>query len=193
MSHIPQQNHVLFRDRQLHGVLSRSDAAGIVGASSNSAFGALKDNSGRASVIRQTSSHAVALQATPKLLTEFIEGKYKRAANWSEWYQRICKIIYQHWLIDEACPGKACMRVTVWTGRYIESRVLSFTPVADLTRDASKETAFRETALRAINSLSKTQVLDFPEGNERNKIVFDLDMTRSVNGPSGCTVAAFHN
>ncbi|HEY9681294.1 MAG TPA: hypothetical protein V6C86_06930 [Oculatellaceae cyanobacterium] len=133
---------------------------------------------------------AMALQATPQLLTE-VHSK-SIAINWSDWYRRICRCVYDQWLLDEATPGRALARVTVWPGREIEARVLNFTP-AEEVRDAKRETAFRETALRAINSLEKTSVLDYPIQSSRQKIVFDLDMARSVSGPSGCQVAALHD
>ncbi|HEY9757057.1 MAG TPA: hypothetical protein V6C97_17965 [Oculatellaceae cyanobacterium] len=133
---------------------------------------------------------AMALQATPQLLTE-VHSK-SVAINWSDWYRRICRCVYDQWLLDEATPGRALVRVTVWPGREIEARVLNFTPVEEV-RDAKRETVFRETALRAINSLEKTSVLDYPIQSSRQKIVFDLDMARSVSGPSGCQVAALHD
>ena len=135
---------------------------------------------------------AVALQATPKLLTE-MHANVKRSINWDEWYKRVCRVVYDNWEIDQANPGKACVRVTVWSGREIEARVLSFTPAQGASRDVTRETAFRETSLRAINSLEKTPVLDFPLRSNRGKIIFDLDMNRAVNGPSGIQVAAFHD
>jgi hypothetical protein len=135
---------------------------------------------------------AVALQATPKLLTE-MHSNVKRSINWDEWYKRVCQVVYDNWEIDQANPGKSCVRVTAWPGREIEARVLSFTPAQGASRDAKRETAFRETALRAVNSLEKTPVLDFPLRSNRGKIIFDLDMNRAVNGPSGIQVAAFHD
>ncbi len=134
---------------------------------------------------------AVALQATPKLLTE--RSNMKRSINWNEWYKRVCQVVYDNWEIDQANPGKSCVRVTVWSGREIEARVLSFTPAEGASRDAKRETAFRETSLRAVNSLEKTPVLDFPLTSNRGKIIFDLDMTRSIDGPSGIQVAALHD
>ncbi len=135
---------------------------------------------------------AAALQATPKLLTE-LHTNEKRSLNWDEWYRRVCKVVYDQWELNQACPGKACVQVTVWSGREIEARVMTFTPVQDASRDLKKETLFRETALRAINSLGKTPVLDFPISSNRTKVVFDLDMNRSVNGPTGIQVSKFHD
>jgi hypothetical protein len=133
---------------------------------------------------------AMALQATPQLLTELHSKNF--AINWTDWYRRICRCVYDQWLLDQASPGRAQVRVTVWPGREIEARVLDFTPVED-TRDAKRETQFRETALRAINSLERTSILDYPLQSSRQKIVFDLDMARSVNGPAGCQVAVLHD
>ena len=134
-----------------------------------------------------------ALTATPQLLTQVGSVKEKRAISWDEWYRRVCNVIYKQWILDEVCPGKACVRVTVWSSRDIEARVLSFTPAEGSSRDAYKETGFREISLRAINSLQKTEALDFPANPSRNQVIFDLDMNRSVDGPSGCVVAAFHD
>lgn len=136
---------------------------------------------------------AEALRATPELFTEPHSSTMKRSVTWGEWYKRVCTVIYDQWKLDGACPGKATVQVTVWPGRDIEGKVLNFTAVSDAARDATQETAFRETALRAINSLRRTETLDFPEQTRRTKVVFDLDMNRSVNGPSGCQVAAFHD
>jgi hypothetical protein len=133
------------------------------------------------------------MAATPQLLTEVVGEKEKRSLSWKDWYERVCNTIYRQWILDAACPGKACVRVTVWSSRDIEARVLSFTPAEGMSRDAVKETAFREVSLRAINSLQKTEMLDFPISPARTQVIFDLDMNRSVNGPSGCVVAAFHD
>jgi hypothetical protein len=133
-----------------------------------------------------------ALSATPHLLNEPSPGEVKKNISWEDWYKRICKVIYDEWIVDPACPGKATVRVTVWSGREIEPKILNFLPAEGVTRDAAKEKAFREVSLRAINSLQKTEILDFPVSPSRTKVVFDLDMNRSVNGPSGCVVAAFH-
>lgn len=142
--------------------------------------------------VPQAPPPAVALQATPKLLTE-LHSSAKRSVNWDEWYRRVCKVVYENWEIDMANPGRTCVRVTAWPGREIEARILSFTPAEGASRDARRETAFRETAMHAVNSLEKTPVLDFPLSSNRGKIVFDLDMNRAVNGPSGIQIAGFHD
>jgi hypothetical protein len=134
-----------------------------------------------------------ALSATPQLLSEVISAKEKKNISWEDWYKRICKTIYEQWILNAACPGEASVRVTVWSSRDIEAKILSFTPADGLARNAIKETAFREISLRAINSLQKTETLDFPLSPSRTMVIFDLDMNRSVNGPSGCVVAAFHD
>ncbi len=129
-------------------------------------------------------------RSTPRLLTELLAPKEKRSANWNEWYKRVCKTVYDQWLLDDTGPGKACIHVTVWSSRDIECKIVDFTPAAGAARNVDAESSFRQAALRAVRSLDRCLVLEFPAQFLRNQVGFDLDVSRSVDGPFGCQVIA---
>jgi hypothetical protein len=126
------------------------------------------------------------LRATPELFSK-APGE-KRSLNWDEWYKHICKTVYDQWLTYDTCAGKASVHVTVWSSRDIECKIIDFSQAPDVQRDTARESAFRDSVLRAVNSLDRCAVLDFPLRATQNKIAFDLDMTRSVTGSAGYQV-----
>jgi hypothetical protein len=131
-------------------------------------------------------------RSTPRLLTELLTPREKRSVSWDEWYKRVCRTVYDQWLLDDTGPGKTCIHVTVWSSRDIECRIVDFSPATGVTRDSVQESAFREAALRAVRSLDRCIVLEFPSQFLRSKVGFDLDISRAVDGPFGCHVVAAH-
>jgi hypothetical protein len=127
------------------------------------------------------------LRSTAHLLTEG-DKPLKRSVNWDEWYRRVCQTIYDQWLLNGTGPGIACVSVTVWPSRDIEGRIMNIEYAADARKDGATQTAFANSALRAVHSLGGCSLLDFPLGNPRDKITFQLDITRLVGGESGYEV-----
>jgi hypothetical protein len=127
------------------------------------------------------------LRSTAHLITEDTKPQ-KRSSNWNEWYQRVCQTIYDLWLLNSTGPGKAWLSVTVWPGRDIEGRIMKLESAADEKRDGKTQKAFADSALRAVHSLGGCSLLDFPTENARNKVTFQLDITRLVGGESGYEV-----
>jgi hypothetical protein len=127
-------------------------------------------------------------RSTPRLLTELLQPKEKRSANWDEWYKRVCRTVYDQWLLDDSGAGKVCVHVTVWSSRDLACKIDSFSPTAGTTRDTVRESAFREGALRAVRSLDRCMVLEFPAQFNEAKMDFDLDISRAVDGRFGCQV-----
>jgi hypothetical protein len=126
--------------------------------------------------------------AAPKELaaTEFVLPAHI-PATWDEWYQGVAHAIYQVWVQQNVCPGSATVRTTVWDTQDAEGQVMDFTPAADIRRNARTESDYREAALKSVNSLDKARVCVFPAKHPK-KVVFDIQLTRLVNGPAGCQV-----
>ena len=133
------------------------------------------------------------LTASAKMLPELQTTLAERALTWEQWYDHIAHAIYDHWRQIDAGPGTANVRVTIFSSRDVECQVRSFDPAPDIARDAVKETAFREAAVRAIDSVRPYEILDFPFLSQRKQATFDIDMRRSVNGPVGCEIVAVHD
>ena len=129
-------------------------------------------------------------RSTPRLLTELLAPKEKRCATWEEWYKRVCKTVYDQWLIDDSGPGKTCIHVTVWSSRDLDCRVSDFSPAPDVIRDSLQESAFRASALRAVRSLDRCLVLEFPLRYPGRNVSFDLEISRAIDGRFGCQVVA---
>jgi hypothetical protein len=113
-------------------------------------------------------------------------------ANWNEWYQNVARAIYQVWQQEQVCPGTATVRTTVFAGQEVDSQIFEFKPAADLKRDAPAESFFRDAALKSVNSIDKSAVCLFPADQHPKKVVFDIQLTRLVDGPAGCEVVHTH-
>jgi len=128
------------------------------------------------------------LRATPGLLSETLFTKSKRSDSWDEWYKSVCNTVYNQWLFDDTGPGKACIRVVVWSSRDLECRITDFAPAPDAERNSVKESEFRLAAVKAVNSLDHCAVLEFPLHSQLTQVSFELDMNRMAEGPTGCQV-----
>jgi hypothetical protein len=113
-------------------------------------------------------------------------------ANWNEWYQNVAHAIYQVWQQEQVCPGTATVRTTVFAGQEVDCRIFEFKAAADLKRNASAESFFRDAALKSVNSIDKSAVCQFPADQHPKKVVFDIQLTRLVDGPAGCEVVHTH-
>ena len=127
------------------------------------------------------------LKSKTKLLTQPLQTE-ARSANWNDWYKRVCKTVYDQWIVNETGPGKVCVQVTVWSSGDIEGRVLRFENAPDSVRTSAQQVVFAKAALQAVNSLENNGILEFPVNDRRTKIVFDLAISRLVGGVSGCQV-----
>lgn len=111
-------------------------------------------------------------------------------ADWDAWYEKIGHSIYSRWERAEVGPGSATIRITVDQSRNMFCEVVGFRPAANVDSDSVAETAFRVTALRAVNDLSQYEIPELPALSARkHSVTFDLEMSRAVNGPSGVIVA----
>jgi hypothetical protein len=113
-----------------------------------------------------------------------------RSISWDEWYKRVCRIVYDQWLLADTGPGKACVHVTVWWSRDLDCKIVEFSAAAGTMRDTTMESSFREAALRAVRGLDRCMVLEFPAQSHQSKIDFDLEISRAVEGPFGYKVVA---
>lgn len=94
--------------------------------------------------------------------------------------------IYSHWQTLDVCPGTAHLEVTVQASHDVSGRVTDFTPAPDIQRNTAAETQFRETAVGAVDHVGYFEVPDFP--TKTKEVVFDIDLKRTVDGPTGVTV-----
>lgn len=112
-------------------------------------------------------------------------------ADWDAWYDKIGRSIYSRWERAEVGPGAAKVRITVDQFRNLSCQVVGFRTAAYAEADSISETAFRVTALRAVNDLSQYEIPELPPlPVNKHSVTFDLEMSRTVNGPSGFIVAA---
>jgi hypothetical protein len=111
---------------------------------------------------------------------------------WPQWYRAIAKVIYTHWQTVNVCPGTAKIEVTVKANHDIAGQVVAFTPAADIARNVPQETAFRETAVKIVNQLGFFEVPDFPNP-PTGQAVFDIELKRTVDGPTGISVVGVPN
>jgi hypothetical protein len=126
------------------------------------------------------------LQAQAKLLPGLQTSD--RIISWNDWYNRVSHAIYDRWENADTGPGTVRIRCVVKSTCNISAQVTGFTAAPDLERDVIKETQFRETALRSVNLVDNTPVLEFPFMSNRHEVTFELDLKRSVDGPGRCEV-----
>lgn len=112
-------------------------------------------------------------------------------ADWDAWYDKIGRSIYSRWERAEVGPGSAKVRITVDQFRSLSCEVVGFRTAAYAEADSVSETAFRVTALRAVNDLSQYEIPELPPlPANKHAVTFDLEMSRAINGPTGFIVAA---
>lgn len=134
------------------------------------------------------------LLAVPLALPQVQQlNEAQHTLTWDEWYERISGAIYQQWQRARVCPGEATVHVIVFRSRSVDCQVKEFNPAIDVTRDSGQEGAFRQAAIRAVYALNKCQILEFPYSSRRQKIEFEMDFKRAIDGPQGCRVAPIHD
>ncbi len=106
---------------------------------------------------------------------------------WPQWYRAIAKSIYTNWQMIDVCPGTAKLEVTVKANHVISGQVIDFTPAPDIARNVPRETEFREAAVKIVNQLNFFEIPDFPNPPSE-QVVFDIDLKRTVDGPTGASV-----
>ncbi len=79
--------------------------------------------------------------------------------------------------------------MVVTKDRDIGCQLIDFTPAPDIKRDVAAETLFRESAVKAVNMVTKFEIPELPTPLDSDKVVFDLDLKRVVDGPVGVDVA----
>jgi hypothetical protein len=129
------------------------------------------------------------LLAKAQLLPSLIPQNDK-VLDWKLWYQRVAAAIYGRWKYADVGPGTATVRVTVTANREVSAQIINFEPAPDVERSATAETAFRETALHAVNLVTTAEIPHFPKNSENtSQVKFDVDMRRAAAGAAGYDVA----
>lgn len=123
------------------------------------------------------------------LLLPQLRAQAVEKLTWDEWYKRVARAIYCRWQYAEVGPGSATLRMVVTKDRDISCQLIDFTPAPDIKRDVAAETLFRESAVKAVNMVTKFEIPDLPP-MDTDKVVFDLDLKRVVDGPIGVDVAS---
>jgi hypothetical protein len=129
------------------------------------------------------------LVATGLLLPQ-LRAQALEKISWDEWYKRVARAIYCRWQYAEVGPGIATVRMVVTKDRDISCQLIDFQPATDIKRDAVAETFFRESALKAVRMVTKFEIPELPTPLVSDKVVFDLDLKRVVDGPVGVDVAS---
>jgi hypothetical protein len=164
----------------LGGRWSAGSAATAAPASLSAVAGALP----RTKMFVQALPVPVSYMARPGLLSSIAANQ--KVADWPTWYKVVANAIYSHWQTLDVCPGTAHLEVTVQAGHDVSGRVTDFTPAPDIERNTAAETLFRETAVGAVDRVGYFEVPDFP--TKTKAVVFDIDLKRTVDGPTGVTV-----
>ncbi|CAN5399712.1 hypothetical protein BH10CYA1_BH10CYA1_00280 [soil metagenome] len=123
------------------------------------------------------------------LLLPQLRAQVLEKLTWDEWYRRVARAIYCRWQYAEVGPGCATIRMVVTKDRDIGCQLIDFVPAPDIKRDVAAETLFRESAVKAVNMVTKFEIPDLPTPLDSDKVVFDLDLKRLVDGPVGVDVA----
>lgn len=126
----------------------------------------------------------VAEVARARVLTQLEPGICE---TWPQWYRAMARAIYVRWQTVDVCPGTAKLEVTVKANHDISGQAIEFTPVADIERNVQRETEFREMAVKIVDQLGFFEIPNFPNP-EAGQVVFDIDLKRTVNGPTGISV-----
>ncbi len=122
------------------------------------------------------------------LLLPQLRAQVLEKLTWDEWYRRVARAIYCRWQYADVGPGCATIRMVVTKDRDIGCQLIDFTPAPDIKRDVAAEKLFRESAVKAVNMVTKFEIPDLPP-LDSDKVVFDLDLKRVVDGPVGVDVA----
>lgn len=144
-------------------------------------------------VLKQPEFAKVLVGPEPMVATGLLLPQLRAQAveklTWDEWYKRVARAIYCRWQYAEVGPGSATIRMVVTRDRDISCQLIDFTPAPDIKRDVAAETLFRESAVKAVNMVTKFEIPDLPP-LDTDKVVFDLDLKRVVDGPIGVDVAS---
>jgi hypothetical protein len=136
-----------------------------------------------------TRAEPVTNMARAKMLPQFASGNNK-CTNWGDWYRTVADAIYSRWQNIDVCPGTSKLEVTVKADHEISARVVEFVPAADIDRNVPRETEFRETSVRIVNNIGFFEIPDFP-APQTEQVVFNIDLKRTVDGPTGVSIAGF--
>jgi len=123
-------------------------------------------------------------EALPALKAEAMA----RPTTWEAWYSRLASAIYTRWQLAEVSPGCARALITVDKNRDVDPQITDFIPVKANERDVAQETKFREAAVHAIKSVGLYEIPLFPVGSTRQKVTFEMDLRRSIDGPLGVSI-----
>jgi hypothetical protein len=126
----------------------------------------------------------VSEMARANVLTQF---QATPCDTWPQWYRVVAKAIYTRWQTADVCPGTAKLEVTIKPDHDISGRVVEFIPAGDVDRNIPRETEFRETAVKIVDQVGFFEIPDFPKP-PANQVTFDIDLKRTVNGPTGVSI-----
>jgi hypothetical protein len=142
----------------------------------------------------QWSAPPVELKAIQLTLPRKLEKPLPPPINWEAWYQRIAHAIYAQWKENAVGPGRTTLLLTVYDTHNVDCKVIDFTPADGAERNITAETAFRESAVRAVRNLDGQQIWQFPVAAiNPKKIVFDMQFDHAVGATPGCQVIHTHS
>jgi hypothetical protein len=105
-----------------------------------------------------------------------------------QWYERVSQTIYARWKNADVGPGQANMHVTVMRDGRISGYISEFVSLTE-QHDLSAEAAFKDAALRAVDSVYPNELPPFPTSFSQSRIEFDMQLKRTVDGPGGVEAA----
>jgi hypothetical protein len=132
------------------------------------------------------------MKATPLLLPELKSKSDEKASSWEGWYKHVANAVYARWEYVEVGPGAATVEVTLTPNQDVSCRLVDFTPAQGVERNIVAETKFREAAIRAVNNVRSYEIGNPPSADYK-KVVFDVELSRTVNGPIGVYIESVNS
>lgn len=126
--------------------------------------------------------------ATALMLPQLEKANVAISPNWGDWYKQVARAIYSRWQYADVGVGTAVVKVRVDTAHRVEAQVVDFIPAEDVRRDVQVETNFRQTALKAANSVQTYDIPGFPPGSNNKSVSFDIELKRTADGPTGFSI-----
>lgn len=172
--------------------IAKSTLGGIwYTAPKNQAAAGLRASPAQLTANRERVEAVVAAQ--PLIASALLLPELKRSSvvvTWDEWYRRVGRAIYERWQDIDEGPGTATVLVTVTREHQVSCLIDSFFPAPGIERNVTRETAFRESAVRTIDALTSADVPAFPSLSAWQQVTFAVELKRTVDGPIGFKVIA---
>lgn len=102
-------------------------------------------------------------------------GSKEMVLAWERWHKQLSEAIYSRWSAVARSPGRATMRVTVYSDRRIAATIV----------DSDGGPRFEGELLGAVDGLNGNPGLTFPAKSQRKQVSFEADYIAARNVKPG--------